>query len=114
MPEDKEYKVTDRRGLDDEAAPGPSRPPEDGEPPEIDFPTFVLSMATSALAHLHGIDEQGNHTQPSNLPLARQGIDILALLQQKTKGNLTGEEERLLDHVLYDLRLQYVSATTKK
>lgn len=80
---------------------------------EIDFATFVLSLASSAVAHLHGLDEEGNETMAKNLPLARQSIDILAMLQGKTKGNLTGEEERLLDHLLYDLRLQFVEATKK-
>jgi len=117
---DKEYKVTDRRAFDADGtprqpeAPAPSAADAPAPLPEMDFATFVLSMATSALAHLHGIDEAGNTTQPVNLPLARQGIDILAMLQQKTKGNLSGEEERLLDHVLYDLRLQFVAATSKK
>ena len=122
MPEDKEkdYKVTDRRGFEPDgserapepAPPGPSTPPT-ATLPEIDFPTFVLSMAGSAVAHLHGLDDSGEPTMSPNLPLARQGIDILAMLQQKTKGNLTGEEERLLDHVLYDLRLQFVAAQKK-
>lgn len=121
MPEDKEkdYKVTDRRGFEpdgSERAPAPA-PVDPASPPatlpEIDFPTFVLSMAGSAIAHLHGLDESGEQTVSPNLALARQGIDILAMLQQKTKGNLTGEEERLLDHVLYDLRLQYVAAQKK-
>jgi hypothetical protein len=84
-----------------------------GSLPEMDFATFVLSMASSAVAHLHGLDEEGRQTLPVDLPLARQAIDILAMLQQKTKGNLTGEEERLLDHVVYDLRLQFVAATKK-
>ncbi len=122
MPEekDKEYKVTDRRAFDADGKPRTSEPPVPSAAaapaplPEMDFATFVLSMATSAIAHLHGIDEAGNATEPVNFPLARQGIDILSMLQQKTKGNLSGEEERLLDHVLYDLRLQYVAATTKK
>lgn len=119
MPEDKDYKVTDRRGSQQAETPPepPSAAPTEaaGEPtlPEIDFPTFVLSMASSAIAHLHGLDDAGEQKLPPNLPLARQGIDILAMLQQKTKGNLTGEEERLLDHVLYDLRLQYVTACKK-
>ena len=119
MPEDKDYKVTDRRGSQPDETPPetPSAPPPEpgGEPtlPEIDLPTFVLSMASSAIAHLHGLDESGEQNLPPNLPLARQGIDILSMLQQKTKGNLTGEEERLLDHVLYDLRLQYVAACKK-
>ncbi len=74
--------------------------------PEIDFMTFVLSLSTSALYHLGDLPEKA---QPCpDLPLAKQTIDILGILQEKTKGNLTGEEERILDNVLYDLRLKYV------
>jgi hypothetical protein len=69
------------------------------EVPAIDFNTFVLSLSTAALMHL---DEP-------NLEMARQSIDILALLEQKTRGNLDGEEERLLAQVLTDLRMRYVA-----
>jgi hypothetical protein len=115
VPEDKDYKVTDRRGMEPEEAPAPSAasPAADETLPEIDFATFALSMASSAIAHLHGLDEQGGATLPPNLPLARQAIDILAMMQVKTKGNLSGEEERLLDHLLYDLRLQFLDAAKK-
>jgi hypothetical protein len=67
--------------------------------PEIDFNTFVLSLSTSALMHLDEPD----------LVLAKQTIDILALIEQKTRGNLDGEEERLLAQILTDLRMRYVA-----
>lgn len=73
--------------------------------PPIDFNTFVLSMSTACMAHLgeiEGPDEQG-----VNLPMARQTIEILEMLEDKTRGNLTGEEERILDQVLVDLRETY-------
>lgn len=80
----------------------------DGDLPEIDFQTFVLSLAHSVRIHLGDApDPTGVDTQ-LNLPMARQNIDLLALLQQKTKGNLTGEEEVTLDQILYDLRMRYV------
>src|SRR5687767_10610124 len=72
---------------------------EQEEVPAIDFNTFVLSLSTAALMHL---DEP-------NLEMARQSIDILALLEQKTRGNLDGEEERLLQQILTDLRMRYVA-----
>ena len=71
---------------------------EEGAPPPIDFNTFVLSLSTAALMHL---DEP-------NLAMARQSIDILALIELKTRGNLDGEEERLIQQVLTDLRMRYV------
>lgn len=76
--------------------------------PHIDFAMFVMSLSTSALVHLG--EEPNPETQKTevNLPLAKQNIDILGLLEEKTKGNLTGEEERLLAQVLFDLRMRYV------
>jgi len=83
----------------------------EGALPAVDFSTFVLSLAHSALVHL-GVapDPATGKEQAPSLPLARQTIDLVSLLADKTKGNLTGEEERLLEQLLYDLRLRYVEA----
>lgn len=81
------------------------------ELPEIDFSTFVLSLSTSAMVHLGESPGPGGE-QAKDLPLAKQSIDILALLQDKTTGNLSADEQRLLREVLYDLRLRYVAATS--
>jgi len=82
------------------------------EVPPIDFTTFVLSLSTSALVHLGEAYERGS--EPAvNLPLARQTIDLLGLLEDKTRGNLTGEEERLLQQVLFDLRMRFVASGKK-
>lgn len=80
--------------------------------PAVDFSTFVLSLAHSALVHLGVAPDPatGKEHAPS-LALARQTIDLINLLADKTKGNLTGEEERLLEQLLYDLRLRYVEAS---
>jgi hypothetical protein len=79
--------------------------------PAIDFSTFVLSLSHSALVHLGDAPSpDGSHAE-RNLSLARQTIDLLAILQEKTKNNLTGEEERLLDQALYDLRVRFVEVS---
>ena len=70
--------------------------------PEVTFATFVYSLSTSALVHLGEIPEPISETMDRNLPLAKQTIDILGILQEKTKGNLTPEEENLLSSFLYD------------
>jgi hypothetical protein len=76
--------------------------------PSLDFTTLVLSLSQTALVHLgEGAGAEGEASAP-NLALARQTIDLLGVLQEKTKGNLTGDEERLLDQVLYDLRIRFV------
>jgi Domain of unknown function (DUF1844) len=78
------------------------------ELPAIDFLTFVVSMSHSALLHLGDAPDPGTGLREQNLPLARQTIDILAVLQDKTRGNLTGDEERVLSQAIYDLRMRFV------
>lgn len=85
--------------------PGPA-----GELPAVDFSSFALSLGTSALYHmgLVGDPESGERTTEPNLPLARQTIDTLAMLETKTRGNLDPEEARLLEGLLYELRMRFV------
>ena len=80
----------------------------DQELPAIDFATFVLSLSHSALVHLGDAPDPSGGPAKPDVAMAKQTIDLLAVLQEKTEGNLTGEEERLLDQVLYDLRMRYV------
>ncbi len=81
---------------------------EDSDAPAIDFNTFVLSLSASVLINL-GIEVDGQKAPP-DLLVARHTIDCLAMLETKTAGNLTGEEERLLSHLLDDLRAKYRAA----
>jgi len=76
--------------------------------PEINFATFVASLNASALLQLGAIEDPTTGTKNKNLPMAKQTIDILSMLQKKTTGNLSEEEENLLKNILYDLRLMYV------
>jgi uncharacterized protein DUF1844 len=86
---------------------------EKGAPPQIDFYTFLLSLGSSAFIHLGDAPHpDGGGESLVNLVLAKQTIDILGMLEQKTKGNLTPEEERFLETLLVDLRLRYVQKTT--
>lgn len=82
-------------------------PREPDDLPPMDFSTFVVSLRTSAMLHLSA--DPGD----ADLPLARQEIDLLGILEDKTRGNLTGEEERLLSQVLFDLRTRYVAARSR-
>jgi hypothetical protein len=79
--------------------------------PAIDFSTFVLSLSHSALVHLGDAPSPDGQPAERDLSLARQTIDLLAILQEKTRNNLTGEEERLLDQALYDLRIRFVEVS---
>lgn len=81
--------------------------------PPIDFTTFVLSLGQTALVQLGlaaGPDGQKQAPEPA---AARETIDILGMLREKTRGNLTAEETRFLDALLHDLRMQYVQAAKK-
>ena len=78
--------------------------------PEIDFASFLLSISTSALIQLGEIPDPATKQPVKQLPLAQQTIDLIGMLKEKTKGNLTPEEEKLIDHLLFDLRMRYVKA----
>ena len=77
--------------------------------PPIDFYTFVLSLGSSAFVHLGDAPhpETGKAGEP-DLPSAQQAIDLLVLLQEKTRGNLTPDEAKLMEQLLLDLKLRYV------
>jgi hypothetical protein len=85
------------------------------ELPPFDFNLLVLSLTTSALIHLgEAPDAEGPQAGEVNLGLARQVIDTLAVLEDKTRGNLTGEEERILHQALFDLRMRYARKAAGK
>jgi hypothetical protein len=76
--------------------------------PQINFPTFIASLNASALVHLGVIEDPVSGKAEKNLPMAKQTIDILSMLQQKTAGNLTSDEDSMLKSILYDLRILFV------
>ncbi len=83
-------------------------PPDEVSLPEIDFASFVFSLSTSALLHLGEVPDPITGKTEKDLPLAKQTIDILGMLQDKTRGNLTPDEGKLLENLLADLRWRYV------
>ena len=86
----------------------------DGAPlPAIDFSTFIMSLSHSVLVHLGDAPDQEGQQSP-NLELARETIDLIGLLQEKTRNNLTGPEESLIEQALTDLRLRYVEVSRGK
>lgn len=76
--------------------------------PPIDFITFALSLGSSAFVHLGDVPNPESKVFEPNLPLAKQTIDVLGLLQEKTRGNLTEQEASFLENLLADLRMRYV------
>jgi hypothetical protein len=77
----------------------------------IDFATHVLSLASSAMVAMGKMPAPGGETLEPDLETAKHLIDVLGMLEVKTRGNLDESEEKLLQSLLYDLRVAYVDAT---
>lgn len=106
---DDDESATDGGDADDAAYRAAA--PADALP--VDFNLFVLSLNTSALMHLGEASDSEGKVQ-SNLVLARHTIDMLGVLEEKTRGNLTGDEERLLHQVLFDLRMRFTRKAAER
>ena len=81
---------------------------------EISFSTFVISLSTQALMHLGEIASPIGGKVEQDIPLAKHMIDILGMLRDKTRGNLNQGEEKLMEDILFDLRMKYVEAVKKR
>ncbi len=91
-----------------EEAAAPEEDTTDFQLPKINFATFIFSLNSSVLLQLGLIDDPSTGKKTKNLTLAKQTIDILGMLEEKTQGNLTKDEETMLKNILYDLRMIYV------
>jgi hypothetical protein len=87
-------------------------PEADHDAAAVTFVGFVLSLAHTAAVHFGDVPDPvtGETVQP-NLAAAQQMIDILALLEQKTRGNLSAEERQLLEQIIYELRMRFVEVS---
>lgn len=81
--------------------------------PEVTFPAFIMSLNTSALYHLGEIGDPTTGKRIVDLDLAKHAIDTLTMMQAKTKGNLTAEEEELLKNIVYDIKMRFVKVVKK-
>jgi hypothetical protein len=128
--EEKGFVIKDRRSFDEKGDPKGKEPPQTeekkkedtaGEPrkerdqriplPEVSFSSLLFSLSSSALLHLGEIADPYTNQKKQDLALAKHTIDTMAMLKEKTKGNLTDEEKKFLESVLADLRWRYVKAT---
>jgi hypothetical protein len=78
--------------------------------PDVNFSYFLISLSSSALFHLGELADPQTGQKTKDLPIAKHTIDTIAMLKEKTKGNLTDEEQKALDSILADLRWRYVKA----
>ncbi len=124
MTEDKGFTVIDKRGMpsdeketktEDEIKKDSTQgdkqetAADEGIFAELTFSTLILSLSTSVLVSLGELPDPLRNEKKMNLPLAKQTIGIIEMLKEKTKGNLTEEEDRLINNILFDLRLKYVN-----
>jgi hypothetical protein len=79
-----------------------------GPPPEISFTGLIFSLSTSALIQLGEIQDPVSKESSKDLPAAKQTIDLISMLKEKTKGNLSSDEEKFMENILYDLKMRYV------
>jgi len=81
-----------------------------GTPPslELDFSSFILSLASTVQVSLGAIPNPQTNLQAQNLPAAKQMINIIGMLKEKTKGNLSDDEQTLIESILYNLRMHYI------
>jgi hypothetical protein len=127
--EEKGFVIKDKRSFDDkgelkekggkEEAPKKDEKVEKGKAeaermplPEVNFNSLIFSLSSSALLHLGEIADPHTGQKAKDLPLAKHSIDIIAMLKDKTKGNLSGEEQKFVESILTDLRWRYVKATS--
>jgi len=85
-----------------------TEPIKESDYPQVTFTNFVLSLSTSALFHFGDFPEHEGGASEKNLPAAKQTIDILDMLKEKTKGNLDENENNLIQGALYELKMRYV------
>lgn len=81
--------------------------------PEVNFSSLILSLSSSALLHLGEIADPHTGEKKKDIALAKHSIDTIAMLREKTKGNLDDEEQKFIDSILTDLRWRYVKASEK-
>ncbi len=97
-------KASQEPSQNEEAEPTAEQDPSQG----VNFASFLLSLATTGMVHLGEIPEPSSGQKMEDLEAARQMIDILGILKEKTEGNLSAEESQLLENVLYELRMKFM------
>jgi Domain of unknown function (DUF1844) len=112
--EEEKKSDSQKEPLKEESAPkdtAQTEPPPRPPLPEVNFATFVVSLSTEVLFHLGEIPHPMSGEKQKDLELAKHAIDTLAMLQEKTQGNLSEEEQKLLEGMLYDLRMAFIRAS---
>ena len=101
----------DEQETKDQEKPTDSSEEKETEPFQVDFSTFIMSLTSSAFYHLGDMPDPSTGKKEVNLPAVQQTIDMLIMLREKTKGNLKEDEKKLLEQLVYELQVKYVSKT---
>jgi len=126
--EEKGFVIKDRRSFDEKGElkdtkleeeakkeePKDQAPKKEAESPplpEVSFNSLIFSLSSTVFFHLGEIADPQSGKKAKDLPLAKHTIDIIAMLKEKTEGNLTEEEKKFIENILTDLRLRYVNST---
>ena len=114
----KDKRSSQRSGDEPEPEPEAAGPAQPAAQPraskqtfQIDFSTFIMSLTSSAFYHLGDLTDPMTGKKETNLPAVQQTIDMLLMLRTKTKGNLTADEDKLLEQLVYELQMKYVEKT---
>ncbi len=110
---EEEAKASEESQKKEQAAKEEPPPQPAGQEFELNFSTFVLSLTSSAFYHLGDIPDPMTGKKEENLPAVKQTIDILIMLQEKTKNNLDAEEAKLMEQLIYELQIKYVAKKPK-
>jgi len=111
MPDqDENQDQTESQGDDQQKDSSSGTKAEDLPLPEASFITFIAGMGTQALVHLGAVPDPATGKVQVQVQAAKYTIDILGVIEEKTAGNLTDDEKRHLDGLLYELRMRYVNA----
>jgi hypothetical protein len=109
--------ISEDEALDHDSQTEAQQPdPAQGQPQQpfqIDFSTFIMSLTSSAFYHLGDIADPETGKTETNLPAVQQTIDMLLMLKEKTQGNLTEEEAKLLEQLIYELQMKFVAKSKK-
>jgi hypothetical protein len=126
--EEKGFVIKDKRSFDEKGelkdtkleeeakkevpeAQTPKKEAEHPPLPEISFNSLIFSLSSTVLFHLGEIADPQSGKKTKDLPLAKHTIDTIAMLKEKTEGNLTEEEKKFIENILTDLRWRYVNST---
>jgi hypothetical protein len=105
---DEDFKVTDKRGATSEQ---PKEPADSSQRPGIEFANLIVSLGTSAMIHMGVIDNPVTKAKEKDISAAKQEIDLIMMLKNKTAGNLNDAEKKVIDQVLAELQLRFIEAS---